>query len=642
MGAEVKAGKNAAVAVTGGAVPPARVGMRGAVSSDNSLATRRRFLAGLFAGAGSAVLAACGGGSTGSSVTGTGTSTANASMSQRAAATATLSESASGTTVPSASYIVDGNLVKWTLSSGAVLRAGANTGCPVTATLILYYNHTIYAANSAGAFYINQNNVWSATQDPRESSQGTIVPPAASLIDGNGVAWTLNAGTVYRKGVNTYCPVLASWILYWNHTVYAEDASGLWYVNQAGSWLSTYDPRESASGTTVPPSSAITDGVSIPWTLSNGAVLRNGVNTGCPVAASLVLYWNHTIYACDASGHWYINQANVWSASSDPRNATSSTVANAAASSALFYGMNGHMAWTSGIYKTMTAAQQVAILQDLGVTNYRADVADSGMAQTVANALNGAFKGSGISILPCINPMNWDQTSSESTSYAYGYQLAQSIAQVLKGLVSVIECGNELDANGVESTGAGNSPADYNPAYWPAFRGVIRGMIDGVKSVDPTIKCGVNVGIPLDYTALQMLWNGQTPNGTATPTSGATPLQWDVTMYHWYETSGDIVRAGSQGLTNVLQILATSFGKPIWITEWGYYTGDTAANQAAYVSNTLKEYYSLRNTYNLQAVFMYELIDMGGGDDFGVLLADGVTHKSSYAAYKNFTAANAV
>ncbi|WP_124800686.1 glycosyl hydrolase [Paraburkholderia phosphatilytica] len=400
---------------------------------------------------------------------------------------------------------------------------------------------------------------------------------------------------------------------------------------------------ESVSGTTVPPSSSITDGNGVQWTLSSGRVLRAGVNTKCPTTATLILYWNHTIYAENANGGWYVNQASVWSASSDPRGTSSSSSSSSSGSttaSSLFYGINGHMAWTSGIYDTMTAAQQVAILQDLGVTNYRADVADSGMAQVVANALNGAFKGSGISILPCINPMNWNQSSSESTSYAYGYQLAQSIAQVLKGLVSYIECGNELDANGVESTGAGNSPADYNPAYWPAFRGVIRGMIDGVKSVDPTIKCGVNVGIPLDYTALQMLWNGQTPNGTATPTSGATPLQWDITMFHWYESSGDIVRAGSQGLTNVLQILKDSFGMPIWLTEWGYMTSDTAAQQTSYVTTTLNEYYSLRDTYNLQSVLMYELIDMPGGDTYGLLEADGVTKKPCYAAFKSFTAAN--
>ncbi len=623
----------------GSATLPVVPAIPGFAIDGNRPATRRRFLAGLFAGAGSLALAACGGGSGTSS--GGSASATNASMSQRIAA-ATPSESSSGTTVPPAASIIDGNGVAWTLSNGAVLRAGANTGCPVSATVVLYYNRTIYAANASGAWYINVNNVWKASNDPRESASGTVVPTnAASITDGNGVSWTWSGGAVLRAGVNTGCPVLASWILYWNHTIYAWDASGLWYVNRNSAWVASYDPRESASGSTVPPQREITDGNSMPWTLANGAVLRNGANTGCPVAASLLLYWNHTIYAADASGHWYINQNNVWNATTDPRNA--STVAAAAvAPGPIFFGMNGHVAWTSGVYASMTAAQQVSILKDLGVTNYRADVADAGMAQTVANALNGAFKGSGISILPCINPMNYSLTASESTAYSYGYQLAQSIAQVLKGLVSYIECGNELDATGLISNGAGNSPSNYNPSYWPAFRGIIRGMIDGVKSVDPNIKCGVNVGVPLAYTALQMLWNGQTPNGTTTPTSGATPVRWDITMYHWYETSGDIVRAGSQGLTNVLQILQTSFGVPIWITEWGYYTGDTSTNQAAYVTNTLQEYYSLRTTYNLQCVMMYELIDMGGGDDFGVLLSDGVTKKSSYAAYKNFTAANAV
>jgi hypothetical protein len=349
----------------------------------------------------------------------------------------------------------------------------------------------------------------------------------------------------------------------------------------------------------------------------------------------MLLYYNHTVYAWDASGLWYVRQNNAWVPSSDPRNAGTPTAANS-----LFYGMNGHMAWNSTVYQTMTAAQQVAILKDLGVTNYRADVADSGMAQTVAKALNGAFKGSGISILPCINPMNYDLHASEATAYNYGYQLAVSIMTPLKGLVQYVECGNELDASGLINNGAGNSPSNYNPAYWPAFRGIIRGMIDGVKSVDSTVKCGVNVGVPLAYTALQMLWNGQSPNGSSTPVTNATPVRWDITMFHWYETSGDIVRAGSQGLTNVLQILQTSFGMPIWLTEWGYYTGNSPANQAGYVSSTLKEYYSLRQTYNLQSVMMYQLIDMPGGDVFGVLAADGVTQKSSYAAFKNFTAAN--
>jgi hypothetical protein len=72
----------------------------------------------------------------------------------------------------------------------------------------------------------------------------------------------------------------------------------------------------------------------------------------------------------------------------------------------------------------MIAARQVAILKDRGVTNYRNDVTGAGMAQTVANALNGAFKGSGISILPCIVPMSYNQTASESDAYTLGYNHA--------------------------------------------------------------------------------------------------------------------------------------------------------------------------------------------------------------------------
>jgi hypothetical protein len=139
-----------------------------------------------------------------------------------------------------------------------------------------------------------------------------------------------------------------------------------------------------------------------------------------------------------------------------------------------------------------------------------------------------------------------------------------------------------------------------------------------------------------------MLWNGQTPNGSATATAGATPLRWDVTMYHWYESSGDITRAGPQGLTNVLQILQQSFNLPIWLTEWGYQLSDSSSAQTSYVTNALTEYYALRNQYNLESVMMYELIDMGTSDAYGLLEANGSTQKPCYSAFKNFTANNKI
>ncbi|RFU46259.1 hypothetical protein D0B32_20495 [Paraburkholderia sp. DHOC27] len=466
------------------------------------------------------------------------------------------------------------------------------------------------------------------------------MPPAAKIVDVGNNVYTLSNGAVFRNGVNTSCPVAAVYVMYWNHTVYCENEYASWYVYGSNGWSATTDPRqaaESAQETVVPPAPSIIDASGASWTLSGGIVSRNNVNTNCPVAAVYLMYWNHTVYCENEYASWYVYGSNGWSATTDPRQAAPAT---STSKFPLFYGINGHMAYPTGVYSTMSAAQQVAILKDLGVTNYRADVAGSGMAQTVANALNGAFKGSGISILPCIVPMSYDQTASESSQYTLGYNLAVSIMTPLKGLVSVVECGNELEANGLITNGAGNLPNNYNPAYWPAYRGVLRGMIDGVKAVDPTVKVGINVGVPLAYCALQMLWNGQTPNGSATPTSGATPLKWDIQMYHWYETSGMITEAGAQGLTNVLQVLQQSFNLPIWLTEWGYYMYDSPTQQSSYVSGTLAYYYALRQQYNVQSIMMYELIDMTTSDEYGVIDADGATHKPCYAAFKAYTSAN--
>ncbi|SPB18016.1 hypothetical protein NOV72_05215 [Caballeronia novacaledonica] len=394
----------------------------------------------------------------------------------------------------------------------------------------------------------------------------------------------------------------------------------------------------SASGTAIPPASSITDSSGTVWTLVNGRVTRNGtgVMTGSPVALVLIVYYNGAIYAQSSAGIWYKN-GNPWAnlGTTDPRGTVKSA-------GSLFYGMNGHLAWGAGsIYNTMTAASQLAILKDLGVTNYRADVATPAMANIVARALTGAFANSGVSILPVLNPssVGWNTSLSESAAYTLGYNLATGVTQNLKGLVQYIECGNELEVP-VRVNGNGNLTSNYDPKTWLPYRGVIRGMVDGVRAIDPTIKVGVNVGIPLAFRALQMLWNGITPNGTANGVSGAATIRWDFTCYHWYESSGDVVCGWiNNQCFDVLQALKDSFGVPIWLTEWGWHgPSDTADQQAAYVTKALTEYKSVKDKYNLQSVMMYAVID----DSFGLVKGDGVTKTSAYTAYKNFVKANPV
>jgi hypothetical protein len=398
----------------------------------------------------------------------------------------------------------------------------------------------------------------------------------------------------------------------------------------------------SASGTAIPPAASITDSSGAVWTLVSGRVTKNGagVSTGSSVALVLVVYYNGTIYAKNSSGVWFKN-GSPWAniGTTDPR---TTTAAAATTSNALFYGINGHMAWGAGsIYNTMSPASQLAILKDLGVTNYRADVCTAGMAQILANALNGPFKNSGVSILPVLNPpsIGWNVSMSESAAYTLGYNLATSVTTVLKGLVKYIECGNELDVN-VRTSGNGSLTTNWDPTAWQSFRGVIRGMVDGVRAIDPTIKCGVGVGIPLAYRALQMLWNGISPDGTTNGVSGAATIRWDFTCYHWYESSGDVTCGWiNNQCFDVLQCLKDSFGVPIWLTEFGWAgSKDTSAQQSAYMTSALTEYKAAKDKYNIQSIMMYAVID----DNFGLIKNDGVTKTAAYTTFKNFVQSNPV
>jgi hypothetical protein len=401
---------------------------------------------------------------------------------------------------------------------------------------------------------------------------------------------------------------------------------------------STAKAAASASGTVIPPAASITDSYGAVWTLVGGRVTRNGASnaTGSSVALTTILYYNNTIYAQNSAGVWFRN-GSPWTnlGTADPRGTSKSS------SNSLFYGMNGHMAYNSGVWYTMGAAAQLAILKDLGVTNYRADVASTGMAKVLADALNGPFKNSGVSILPMLNPAScgWNTSLSESAAYTLGYNLATGVTQQLKGLVQYMECGNELEV-AVRTSGDGHLSSNYDPAKWLPYRGVIRGMIDGVRAIDPTIKVGVNCGIALSYRALQMLWNGITPNGSTNGVSGAAAIRWDITCYHWYESSGDATCGWQNSQCyDVLQALKDSFGVPIWLTEWGWYGQiDTPDQQAAYVTKALTQYKSIKDKYNIQSVMMYAVID----DTYGLIKGDGVTKNSAYTAFKNFVAANPV
>ncbi|KAG0191767.1 hypothetical protein DFQ28_010977 [Apophysomyces sp. BC1034] len=293
-----------------------------------------------------------------------------------------------------------------------------------------------------------------------------------------------------------------------------------------------------------------------------------------------------------------------------------------------FYGINGHV--NQGGAYAMPFRQQRALLEDLGIRTYRNDVWDARGARHLA-ALCDVLDDSGIVVLPCLTAL-LPSSDSERAAYDTGFSLGRSCATVLKGRVPVYECGNELETTIVR--GDGDTPQSYDKHRWPAYRGLLRGMVNGVRHVDPAAKVGVHAGW-LHFGALSMLWNGRSPEGLR-----GDPLRWDVTMYHWYNDMGDIRDA--KGI-DVLGTLRSAFGRPVCITEFGFRPDGNEAHQANYITNeAFSPFLAVRQRYDIHSAALYELFDMTADNHYGLLDESGRRKKPAYHALKRFIAKHPV
>ena len=170
------------------------------------------------------------------------------------------------------------------------------------------------------------------------------------------------------------------------------------------------------------------------------------------------------------------------------------------------------------------------------------------------------------------------------------------------------ECRDELTRDPaiiLNSAVAGTKALDFNNANWPIMRGAIRGMIDGIKSVQPGAKVGVNFCVA-DVAASDMLWDGQQPDGT----SGHPTVRWDITTWHNYSPYGDIFSIGSDGQGPAFNLPAyckARYGVPFMITEWNASPNYDETFRSNYVTQQLGEFYAARKTQGIQAVMYYEL-----------------------------------
>lgn len=341
-----------------------------------------------------------------------------------------------------------------------------------------------------------------------------------------------------------------------------------------------------------------------------------------------------------------------------------------------FWGVNGHLTWNQPAYTSSNWPNNATAIRDLGAMSYR-----NGYSANY-NSTTGAITSSDgstflsfmnaypdITVVPVLLPQ-WGNsytggTGTEATAYTIGFNLGVDAATKLGARVPYFECGNEFE-NGYVSN-SGNSKTDFDNTMFLKARGSVRGMIAGIKSVNPAFKVGAPAISWLHFGLLDMLADGSTPSAPTTYDSSKI-VAWDYTNIHVYTQNSagadDFEALQGQPITNGVS-RAAGYGKPIVVSEFGVntyksdgsggwtalYASEAAISAALTSSGYLcDKWYAIRNKYSqpIVSVMLYQLADAASDGsntnetNFGLLTTDSVTKKARYTAVKNFIAAHPV
>jgi hypothetical protein len=238
-----------------------------------------------------------------------------------------------GTTVPSATQIVDNSGAVWTLGSNSMIlrnsvQAGGGYG-----SQILWTNSTIYVLGTDANWWRWTGSGWNnvgrtapatsggaapgSTTSPTVSPDGTTVPSATQIVDNSGAVWTIGSNsTILRNGVQA-AGGYGSQILWKSSTIYVLGTDANWWKWTGSTWTNTgaltaQGSGGSPNGTTVPNASQIVDNSGAVWTIgANFAILRNGVQAAGGLGTQ-ILWKDNTIYVYGVDGQWWQWSGSTW------------------------------------------------------------------------------------------------------------------------------------------------------------------------------------------------------------------------------------------------------------------------------------------------------------------------------------------
>jgi hypothetical protein len=258
------------------------------------------------------------------------------------------------------------------------------------------------------------------------------------------------------------------------------------------------------------------------------------------------------------------------------------------------WGINGHPL-TQQDY-TNNLDQQVSALTDLGVSSYRVDVLLDANGSVKKEALFlqllNDLKAKNIAVLPALMQSGFKDSTAKST-YDKGYYQGQNFGKKYGSFLSVVEVNNEVDNKIRYRGGREGKDLEYDTLKASRFINGIKGFIDGLKTVKPTLLVTLSVSYT-HYYYLQLLKENN--------------VKYDIIGCHWYSNMGDIAHQ-KEPYADVLTSITKRFNKPVWITEFNYFRGTTKADFATQNDYIKRNIVKLREQGIIKGFFVYELFD---------------------------------
>lgn len=271
---------------------------------------------------------------------------------------------------------------------------------------------------------------------------------------------------------------------------------------------------------------------------------------------------------------------------------------NGAARADIMWGANGHPLVS---YPGVSIEQQLDYLQDLGLKSYRVDVSRLGSVPALKH-LVAVAKARGIEVLPILVPPVDLEKDSEDELYRKARAFAVLVITPLKDEVRTWELGNELENFAIIKAcemrddgeqyncdwgpAGGVGPLEYYGPRWKKVSAVLKGLSDGVMSIDSGIRKAMGTAGWGHLGAFDRM--------------ASDGIAWDISVWHMY---GEDPEWAFKKLAE--------FKKPIWVTEFNNPLGSRAGElaQADGLRKSMSRLKELQSRYNVEAAHIYELMD---------------------------------